>query len=988
MHLNEVTYYFNKFKFGEDNFHNLMSYHVQEILIVSSFYDAFIFEQDGKLSEKIFGEYRQLNLSKAPRITSVPTGEEALNIMKKVDFDMVITRTRIGEITAHELSKEIHNKYPEIPVLLLLNDNELQYTDKSDPDMQYFENLFFWTGDSNIFLTMIKYVEDRKNLEYDTSLGLVQVILLVEDSIAFYSRYFPLLYSIVVRQTQHLIKQELNDNDKMLRMRARPKVIMCHTYDDAMNLYEQYKDNIIAIISDVSYPCNGKMEDFAGINLLTKLKKENPYVSFLLQSHDIENKEYADKIGVSFLHKNSPTLLSDLRHFVVKRLGYGDFIFRDSKGKKLMRASTLSDFKQKLLQAPDDSILYHSKMNDFSTWLQAHGAFLIAKELRCLKIKDFRSVNEIRSYLNDIFQEVQNLKNRGKIISYNKEIIDQDDCVVRLADGSLGGKGRGLAFLNALLVSMEYENKYQGVRIKIPRTFIIGTDEFDKFVETNNISSKIAELSDDEIETKFLKSHLSPELKDTLYEMMEYYRTPFAVRSSGLLEDSQAQPFAGIYRTYLIPNNHQHLYERFKHITDAIKLVYASVFLSETRKYIESINYKLEDEKMAVVIQQVAGEKHDSYFYPHISGVAQSYNYYPVKGFTATDGIASVAIGLGKTVVDGERTFKFVPGQPKRDILSTDEMMRSTQKKAYVLDMKNSNGKLSNGEKETYAHLRIRELQSHNTLSKLVSVWDYTNERLVDDIKAKGPVVVTFSSILKYDVFPLAKIIKDMLDIGQIAMGAPVEIEFAVNLQKYGSQKRPIFYLLQIRPLTVNEQEYSIPDDLRNPENTVFYSTKSMGNGIHKNVQDFIIVDPDLYDPNKTMEISEEIEILNTEMIEEGKKYVLIGPGRWGTRDRFLGVPVRWDQISNSEVIIEVTKEEYAIDSSQGTHFFHNLISQQVGYVSIPHNSESDYMNWERVTSGTLIRELKYCKHYRLVEQVDIIIDGKNGESLAFFKNC
>jgi len=589
MDLKEINYYYNKFKFGEDNFHNLMKKRVREILLVSTFYDAFIFEQDGQLSEQIHGEYQQLNLSTAPRITSVPTGEEAIKTLQNRKFDLVITMMRIGEVDPFKLSEYIKNNFPDLPVLLLLHstaDIPLITQNKS----KFIDDVFLWNGDSKIFLAMIKYIEDKRNLETDTRIGLVRVILLIEDSIHYYSRFLPILYAEIMNQTQKLITEEVNDINKRLRMRARPKVILVHNYDDAIKIIEEYREYLISVISDVKYLRSGKEDSQAGIRLLSKVRNDKFDIPMLLQSSEVENREKAKKLKVSFIHKNSKTLLNDLKEFIVRNLGFGDFIFRDKTGKKIDRAVTMQDFEEKLKTIPDESLIFHGSRNHFSAWLTAHGEFQIAKRIRHLKVENFKTSKELREFLISIFEEVQYIRNRGKIVNFSEKALSIKEGIVRLADGSFGGKGRSIAFLNSLLAAMEFEKGFPEVNINIPKTFVIGTKEFDYFLVHNNITYDITSYSDEKIAEIFLNGTLSNKLIYKLNLFVEKINYPLAVRSSGLLEDSQTQPFAGIYQTYMLPNNHPDKAMRFRQLTDAVKLVFASVFQETARQYIESIN--------------------------------------------------------------------------------------------------------------------------------------------------------------------------------------------------------------------------------------------------------------------------------------------------------------------------------------------------------------------------------------------------------------
>ncbi|MBT4575338.1 MAG: hypothetical protein HOB92_02600 [Candidatus Cloacimonetes bacterium] len=986
MDLKELNYYYNKFKFGEDNFHELMKKRVNEILLVSTFYDAYIFEQDGRLSEQIHGEYMQLNLSTAPRITSVPTGVQALELLKTKKFDLVITMMRIGEISPFKLSKKIKKGYPDLPILLLLNvSNDVGLIDKESDEMKYIDNVFSWNGDSKIFLTMIKYVEDRWNVKNDTEIGHVRVVLLVEDSIHYYSMFHPLLYSEILKQTQRLISEELNDINKRYRMRGRPKVLLCHTFEEAINTYEQYKENVIAIISDIRYNYKGKIHPKAGIKLIRHMQMHNVECPILLQSSELENEKDALKLGVSFLNKNSKTLLHDLQKFILGNLGFGDFIFRDQDGNELDRAGSLEIFGKKLKTISKESLIFHSIHNHFSAWLTAHSEFLFSKRLKAINVDDFDDINDFRKTLIDIFKEVKHVRTRGKILKYDRNALNIEEGIIRLADGSFGGKARGLAFLNSLFVSMDIETKYNDVSIKIPKTFVIGTSEYDKFLENNNIGSWLVEKSDIEIKEVFVNCKISEELNNILTEFVEEVDYPIAVRSSGLLEDSQSQPFAGIYDTFMLPNNNIEDEIRLIQIKNAIKLVFASVFLKTARNYLESINYKLEEEKMAVIIQECVGDQFEGFYYPHFSGVGQSYNFYPTSYLKNSDGIVSLAAGLGKSIVEGGRAFRFSPKYPKMELLSQDELLGESQKDLYALDVQNKDFCVTEYEKGAVTQLKIRNVVKHRALDHLISTWDFENDRLVDGAEPNGPKIVTFADIIKNNYFPLAEICEDILEIGENAMGVPIEIEFAVNLNSDLSKGiKPTFYVLQIRPLTINTDEIYIDSDNLEMDKLFLYTSAGMGNGVISDINDVIFIDPDKFDRLETLQMKEEIDYLNKKMKDLNRQYILIGPGRWGSRDRFLGIPVQWHEINKAKIIVETGMKDFIVDASQGTHFFHNLISMNTGYFTVPYDSQTDFIDWEWLKKQPLEEKTKHFIHIQTDDPTVIKMDGRNGISFIY----
>lgn len=980
-----LNYYYNKLKFGEDNFHDLMNFRIRKILLISTFYDAYIFEHDAKLSNQIVGEYHSLNLTTVPRIVIAPTGDDALEKMEQESFDLVITTIRIGELSPFDLSRIIHKKYPNLPVLLLLTvKTDITLVSRNQDKMNTFEEVFLWNGNPRLFLAMIKYVEDKKNVAYDTENGFVKVILLIEDSITFSSIYLPLFYGEIMEQTQRLISEEQNDSKKYYRMRTRPKVLLVRTFEDAIKAITRYKDHLMGIISDIEYTHNGEIDTDAGFRLIEYLHKTGIDTPVMLQSSDSTKKPLATKAGVDFLYKKSTSLLNDISRFIFRNLGFGSFVFRTPNGKEFGKAIHLKDFVSILKDIPAEALVYHSKNDHFSSWLTAHGEFEVARRLKPVKVSDFKSIEEHKAFLIKIFKDVKEQRNRGKIIDFELDSLEQEDVVIRIGSGSLGGKGRGLAFFNALLSIMDIDKNYQNARIRIPRTTIIATGTFDQFMEDNNLIDIYYGKTDEEIKEAFLSGTLPETTNNQLFEYISSFSKPIAVRSSGLLEDSQSQPFAGVYATYMLPNDDPDINIRFKQLTNAVKLVFASVFLHEAISYIETLNYGIEEEKMAVVIQEVVGTHHGKYFYPHFSGVAQSYNYYPVSHMKNSDGSASIAVGLGQSIVGGGRNYMFCPAHPEIQYGSVEDHLKNSQTDFYALNMMDSNSNLINGEEVTLVSLPIKEAEKHKTLTHLASVWDYQNERIVEGLSTTGPRIVNFANILKYDFFPLSGILTRILDISKQALGIPVEIEFAVDLTKnIDKGELPTFYLLQVRPLSVNTEEESIDLKEIEKENILLYSHQSLGNGVIDTVKDIVFLDPSHFDNTNTIAMGKEIEKFNKTFSESGKEYILIGPGRWGSRDRFLGIPVHWGQINRAQIIVETGLKEFDVEPSQGSHFFHNLIAMNVGYFNIPyHNAGDSFLDWEYLRTLTVIKKGTFFTHVRSKNPLTIRMDGRKGQSI------
>ena len=986
MDTKELNYYYNKFKYGEDCYHYLMANKVKEILLVSTFYDAFIFEQDGRLSEQIFGEYRQLNLSTAPMITSVPTGEDALEILKEKKFELVVTMLHIGKTTPFELARRIKEENPDLPVLLLLNMlSDIKLADVKAGHLKYFDNIFLWNGDTKLFLAMVKSVEDKRNLEFDTRHGLVRVILLVEDSVQFYSIFLPLLYEEIVKQTQILISEELTDINKRLRMRARPKVILAHNFEDALAIYSKYQEYIITVISDISYKRGGKLDPEAGIKLISKVKENINDIPTILLSSEVKNAEKAAQLESFFIHKYSKHLLQQLRKFIKDNLGFGVFIFRDENGNEIGRAHTLAEFEDKIQNIAEESIIYHSKRNHFSAWLMARGETQIARQIRLLTIQDFATLNDMRQHLVTTLNNLRKARNKGKIVSFSPQNLLVNTEITKISEGSLGGKGRGLAFLNALLITMEFAKQFPGIRISLPVTAVIGTNEYDDFITRNRINDQpLEDLSDNAIDALFINGQFSQDLIDKLKIYLEIIHYPLAVRSSGLLEDSYAQPFAGIYRTYMLPNNHADAQVRLTQLANAVKLVFASVFIKSARNYIENLNHQVEEEKMAVIIQQLVGSPLGSdYFAPHFSGVAQSYNYYPIAGLKNEDGIANVAVGMGKSVIEGGRSFQFCPRYPRVEFIQPQALVSKSQKKFLALHSKLTEFDLLTGDDITISELPLDAAEKFKILDQMASVWDMADGRLVPGIDRPGPRVVTFENIVKNKAFPLAEILDKLLEIGEKALGTPVEIEFAANLTNDPKNDiLPTFYILQIRPLAIESEEIPLFSETPELARLLLYTEKGMGNGTVTGLRDIIYLDPIKFDNLKTVEMQAEIEALNEKMKLLNRQYILIGPGRWGSQDHFLGVPVKFIQISNARVIVEIGLKDFDIEPSQGTHFFHNIVALKVGYFNIPYNSQKDFLDWDWLKKQIVIEKTNYFTHLQIDHDLQVVMDGKTGISM------
>ncbi len=973
-------------KSDRDIFEELMPTKVKEVLLVATLYDSYSIVREGQFTDKIFGEFLQLNLYTYPRFTSVSSKEEALKEMEDRDFGLVIIMVGVDKDIPVKMADVIHTANQDVPILLLVNNNgDIRYFQETANQFDAIDRVFVWNGNSNVFLAMVKYVEDKKNIEEDIKNGNVRMILLVEDSIQYYSRYLPMLYTNIMTQTQNLVEDDSTDELHMiLKMRARPKVILVSTYEEAIEMLNQYGDSLLSVISDVQFERAGVDDPEAGVELLKYIKQILRFpVPLLLQSHDVNNAARAREIEAEFINKNSESLSLDIHNFIYKRLGFGSFVFKDLKGNPIMVARNLQEFQDMLKVVPDDALKYHGKRNSFSTWLMARGEINIAEQLLPYRLEDFSGTNELREFCIAVFERVRLKKLRGRIINFDPALVNNDRYIVRMGKGSLGGKGRGMAFMSNFIENIDFKKIIQDINIRIPATAIIGAIEFDKFLEQNNLYEEIYSNNDYEhIKTLFLESQLSESLKERLYKYVKNMTMPLAIRSSGLFEDSLMQPFSGVYATYLIPNNHKDILVRFNQLEIAIKMVYASIFTESALSYFDAVNYKIEEEKMAVIIQEVVGHEYNGRYYPSISGVAQSFNYYPVAYMEPQDGFAVAAVGLGMYVVGGENSFRFCPKYPNINPTIVRDQVRDSQKEFYAIDMQHSDIDLINGgENAAILKYKIKGAEEDGVLQHCASVYDRENDDLVPGVDIDGPRVIDFANILKYNYIPLSETINFLLRLFREAMGSPVEMEFAVDLEK-GEYGLPTFYLLQIKPLIRREEQVQIDLGNIHDENILLYAKRGMGNGLIDNVCDVVYVDPEKFDKLKTREIAREINNVNKKLDAEGKEYILVGPGRWGTRDQFTGIPVTWAKISRARVIVEMGLPDFPLDGSLGSHFFHNVTSMNVGYFSIPHNSRDAHINMDLLKEQELIEDFGYVKHVRFKENLSVLMDGRKREAL------
>lgn len=976
---------------NRDIFHDLMPYKVKEILLVSTLYDAFSIEKEGRFSEHILGEYHQLNLTSMPRVTGVSNYEEAMEQLTTHHYDLVILMIGVDKLTPMIVASTVKNEYPYIPIYALLNnDREASRFKHNNPGLSNIDKLFVWNGDSSVFFAMVKHLEDRVNVDNDTQIGMVKVILLVEDSEKYYSRYLPLLYNIVMEQTKRIIDDVSTDDlFKVLRLRARPKILLANDYEEALEVVGKQMDNLLCLISDVKFMKDGQMDENAGFTLVKNVKEMVRDLPTVIQSSDVTNSRRAFELKSTFINKNSETLLQDIRSFISHHLGFGNFVYKDASGNKIAVAKSLKEFEQHIETIPVESLVYHGKRNHFSLWLMARGELKIAKMIHPVKVTDFKTPADFRNYLKHVIKKYRNESNTGKIINFEESALLDETNIVSLGAGPLGGKGRGCAFINTLIYNLNFPDIIPELNIRAPKTCIVGTDEFDIFMERNNLQHVIHEdFTYEEIRNMFSEADLSYNLEKKLKSLLKHLSRPLAIRSSSLLEDSTMQPFSGIFDTYLIPNNDPSFNKRYEQLAHCIKLVYASIYSSHSRSYFEAINFKVEEEKMGIVIQEVVGTVHGDYFYPHVSGTAQSHNYYPVAHMEPEDGYALAALGLGHYVVNGEKSYRFSPVYPTLEANSAQSLYKDSQVNFFALDMGNQDVDfIRDGSEANLVKLPISHAEKDGVLSHLVSVYDPENDRIEPGLATPGPRIMNFADILKYEYVPLAKTIQLILDVGKEALGSPVEIEYAVDLDKAANGK-PSFHLLQIKPMLGSGTGYTFDVEQLKKENMLIFAEQSMGNGKLEEINNVIYVKSESFDKIKTREITTELEVLNKKMAAERKNYILIGPGRWGTADPFIGIPVNWSQISMAKIIIETSMEDFPLDASLGSHFFHNVTSMNVGYFSIQHDSPTSFIRWDQLEGEEVIEETKYLKHIAFDKNLCVLMDGKKRISAVMNEKC
>ena len=986
MYFDDLIEAFHKEQLELEMFHDLGRYRVREVLLVASLYNSFVIKQDGALAEQIYGEFFSLNLNTIPRITCAYTLESAKSMFCASKYDLVILMTGLDFEGPLDLAKTLKAYNREIPILLLTMNNSTLASlhPRRDEIAAVIDRVFVWNGYSKLFVIMIKYLEDLRNVGSDTQIGPVQVILLVENSIRYYSRYLPILYSVVMNQTKTLVEEERRiEINKVRVMRWRPKILLATNYEEALDLFTRYEPFLLTVISDIRYSVNGIEDPEAGFKFLGEIRSRKPQIPVLMQSSDACNRNRAYSMGAAFADKNSNTLGHELTIFFQTHLGYGPFVFRTPDGRELSRAKNMDEFETNIRTIPPESLRFHGGYNHFSTWLMARGEIGYAKVLLKYSLADFNTTEDLRSFLLENLNKIRKGRARGNIPMLDSAVQNlPDHKLVLLGGGSLGGKGRGLVFIASLIENLAFTGLQEKMEIKLPYTAFIGIDEFDHFMEQNNLwGFSWFSLSETEIRKMFLSLPLDPAFVERLWQFLKTTNKPLAVRSSGLFEDVLMIPFSGVYDTYVIPNASPDSETRLAELCDAVRLIYASLYSESSRRYFEAASYKIEEERMAVIIQELVGTRQGKLYYPIISGIAQSYNYYPVSYLKPDDGLCIAALGLGFHVVEGGAAFRFSPRYPKLDVSAPGTRIDGTQRTFFALDMERPADNLISGYDATLQCLEISEAEGNRDFAMIASTLNREDDRLEPGTGGSGPRIINFAPILKYEMFPFAEVIDAVLEVGSKSMGLPVEIEFAVSTEN----GKPVFYFLQLKPLIQNSvRSHEVNPDLLDAEKCFVISGRSMGNGRDSSVCDIVWVDPGTFSARYTVDIAGEINELNNMLRAQNRHYILVGPGRWGTRDHALGVPVSFPQISFSRVIIETDLPDFIVESSQGSHFFHNVTSMNIGYLSVSPGRGRDRIDWEWLKSLPCERELQFCKWSRASAPLSIIMDGRSGNTVIY----
>ena len=964
------------------SFQDLMLWRVDKVLLVSSLYDSFMLSEDRLVNELVLGDFLGLDLYNVPDLTRVSTGGEALKLVQSLGgYDLIISATQVGDMDAGELARRVHEAGLDIPIIVLAYHHRELNDFIRHHDLTHIERTFLFQGDIHILFAIVKYIEDRMNVAHDVDVLGVQTIIVIEDNIRYYSSFLPSIYTEVMQHTRSLVPEGVNLSHKLLRIKARPKILLCDNYEEAWNYFWTYRENVLGIISDVEFPRDGKKCPDAGIQFAERVRELMPDVPVVLQSGKQENEELARKAGRAFLLKGSPTLLSELRAFMLENFGFGDFVFRTPDGEEVGRAHDLKSLEKGLQIVPVESVAYHAEHNHFSVWLKAHTEFAIANRLRPQKLSDFDSAEGLRENLVEAIRGHREARRRAVVTDFNPDRFNPERGFARLGGGSLGGKARGLAFANLLLTELDLATRFPNVRIAVPPTLVIGTRVFDDYLDQNNLRElAITSNDDEEIVERFLTAKLPEDIHASLWAFLDLCYYPLAVRSSSLLEDSRYQPFAGIYETLMVPNNNPDLEVRLGQLLRAIKRVYASTFAQVAKRHLKSTSYRLEEEKMGIILQRVVGAEHEGRFYPEMAGVALSQNYYPVDPIKAEDGLVAVALGLGPAVVEGENCLRFSPRHPERlvQMSSVKDTLDNSQRQFYAINLDSDGDVVSAetfGEAIQLDRYDLSVAEKDGTLAPVGSTYSPENDAVYDGISRPGVRLVSFAPVLKHGVFPLAEILVQLLEVSVDAAGGHVEIEFAANLSTPPGQPKE-FGFLQLRPVAVPLGRVGVKIGEVDPADTLCRSSSVLGNGVVDDLRDIVVVDFNCYERGQSHKVAQEVAQFNAQLADEATPYLLIGVGRWGSADPLLGIPVTWEQISGARVIVEAGFRDFSVQPSQGTHFFQNLVANNIGYFTANPEIGDGFVDWDWLAAQPAVGEKTYTRHLRLDEPPVVRMDG------------
>ena len=977
-----------------EGFENLMPFKVQNILLVSSLYDSFILREDGRLNELLIDESLELNLRQIPGITHVSSCAEALELARsQPQFNLIVTNLAVGDMDAAQLAREVRRAGLDVPVLVLAYDyREIKNFVARNP-VTGIERIFLWQGNARILIAMVKYIEDKRNVRHDTRAIGVPVLLVVEDNIRYYSSFLPVIYTELIKQSKRVIQEGINVAHKLVRMQARPRILLSSNFEDAASLVEEYRDYLFGLVSDVEFPMEGKLSPEAGFELARLVKSLVPDAPVVLQTSRTEFRPRAFAAGFSFLRKRSPTLLKDLRRILTEEFGFGDFVFRLPDSTEVARAKDMNELEERLQTVPEESVVFHSQSNHFSHWLMARTEFALAAKLRPRKVSDFASPEQLRRDLIESINQYRREQSEVLIGDFRAETFKPSESnFLRIGSGSLGGKARGLAFVRHLLRKSRLTRRFPGVRISVPPAVVLATDVFDQFLAENNLLDFALQCEDDaEIHRKFLAAPLSAALTEDLKSFLAEVHHPLAVRSSSLLEDSQYQPFTGVYETFMLGNQQADPEARLTALSEAIRRVYASMFGRHAKAYVRATPYRLEEEKMAVILQQVVGTQHSQRFYPDFSGVVRSHNSYPVSPMTFEDGIAAVALGLGRAVVDGGKCLTFCPRYPQNlvQFSSVEDILANSQSEFWALELDGSaDGRPGHWHEKRFG---LDAAQSDDTLRALASTYSRDNHAIYDGTSRSGPRIVTFAPMLKHGTFPLAEILEVLVQAGEDALGNPVEIEFAVRLPQQDGpaageapSQTAEFGFLQIRPLTLTRDTEDFALDDVQPERLICQSAKVLGNGRIENLYDIIVVDSHRFERSRSQEVAEAVAHFNHRLNAENRPYLLIGVGRWGSTEPWLGIPVEWDEISGARVIVEAGFRDLRVTPSQGSHFFQNLTAFHTGYFTVNPDTGEGSVDWQWLTEQPAVEEQGCVRHLQFAEPIRVVMKSRTSQGVIF----